>query len=166
MPPYGDFSADLPAIPVVDVDKFNWNQIWPKMSVAVKMADFVAVDCELSGLGDRKKLCSSDMDERYSNLSVVAKTRSVLALGVSCFKKIESDANVNYCVQTYNILTLADEDYIVEPGSINFLLQHGFNFQEQYQRGVPYRRGNDKDGEGSGLRDLFSLFVTSGSFQI
>lgn len=114
------------------------------MSTAVQSADFIAVDCELSGLGDRKKLGSSDMDDRYSNLSVVAKTRSVLALGISCFKKNAVDVT-NYCVQTYNILTLCDEDYIVEPGSVKFLLQHGFNFQEQYSRGVLYRRGDEGD---------------------
>ena len=114
------------------------------MSKAVLSADFIAIDCELSGLGDRKKLGSSDMDERYSNLSVVAKTRSVLALGISCFMKDAVDYN-NYCVETFNILTLCDEDYIVESGSINFLLQHGFNFQDQYSRGVLYRRGDEGD---------------------
>ena len=130
--------------------------MWPKMSTAVRNADFIAVDCELSGLGNRKKLGSSDMDERYSNLSVVAKTRSVLALGISCFKKSAVDVT-NYCVQTFNILTLCDEDYIVEPGSIKFLLQHGFNFQEQYSRGVLYRRGDEGDKVVFGHRQKKSI---------
>lgn len=41
---------------------------------------------ELSGLGDRKALNAHSIDERYENVSRVAKTRAVIALGVSCFR--------------------------------------------------------------------------------
>ena len=41
------------------------------------------MDCELSGLGDRKKLNAPTIDERYKNTSLVAKTRLVFQLSLS-----------------------------------------------------------------------------------
>ena len=57
---------------------------------------------------------------------------------------------------------LCSEDYIVEPGSVNFLVKHGFNFNQQYSEGVPYYRGNDSDmasNEDNRLRNLIAEIV-------
>ena len=45
---------------------------------------------------------------------------------------------------------------------MNFLVQHGFNFNQQYSKGVPYYRGNDrKDAsvEENGLRNLITQII-------
>ena len=62
---------------------------------------------------------AASMDERYANSSLVAKTRSIIALGISIFKQAKPDnANAKtFHAQTYNIMVLCSEDYIVEPGS-------------------------------------------------
>lgn len=49
-----------------------------------------------------------------------------------------------YIVQTFSITVLCSESYIVEPEALQFLVDHGFNFNKQCSVGVPYYRGNDK----------------------
>ena len=107
------------------------------------------------------------LPDRYKNISDVAKTRSVLSLGLSCFKlqTVEQttlnrdqplpgavpDAHVqvrewSFNVQTFNVTLLCSEDYMVEPGALKFLVEHGFDFNKQYASGVSYYRGKGKVG--------------------
>ena len=51
-------------------------------------------------------------------------------------------------VQTFNITMLCDEDYMVEPVALRFLVEHSFDFNKQYSQGVSYYRGQDKVSEG------------------
>ena len=107
------------------------------------------------------------MDERYRNTCLVAKTRSIISLGLSLFRFVSQDESSggpswSYSCTTYNLLVLCSEDYIVEPASLQFLVQHGFDFSAQYGLGIGYNRGNDLDGESSSqLREIFSEIVSS-----
>jgi target of EGR1 protein 1 len=146
----------------------------PILSIEANLINWglkICITQELSGLGDRKKLSAVAMEDRYENLCTVAKTRSIIALGLSCFTNTTDGAasSTSYRAETFNVVALCDEDYIVEPGAIRFLVQHGFDFQQQYNGGVMYCRGNDRIAtktkpttpEENRLRDLFSLLVRS-----
>ena len=107
----------------------------------------------------------------------------MISLGLSTFRLLPGDEDGkawSYAVATYNITLLCQvnqpsslflrplpnphqEDYIVEPGSLKFLVEHGFDFQSQYSRGAPYLRGNDREEEETkkGVRNLFSILVAS-----
>jgi len=160
--------ADFTQVPVLNVHKENIAKFQPLMVHDIQSCDFLAVDCELSGLGDRKKLNAPTIDDRYKNTCLVAKTRSVISLGLSLFRLVpnstsNSVSHWTYSVKTYNLLVLCSEDYIVEPASLQFLVQHGFDFSAQYRLGIGYNRGNDapdkEDPDKQPLREIFAEMV-------
>ena len=131
--------ADFSSVPVVEVDRTNLASHRAGLARLLQEASFIALDCELSGLGDRKKLNAPSIEDRFKNTGLVAKTRSVISLGVSAFRHLapgEGSRSWSYRVATYNILVLCGEDYIVEPASLRFLVEHGFDFQVVKQTDV------------------------------
>ena len=47
-------------------------------------------------------------------------------------------------IQTFNIVTLCSDPYVVEGNSMKFLASHGFDFNKQYTQGVPYAKASKK----------------------
>ncbi len=124
------------------------------------MLGYMIMDILISYCWELLYTCIStrSVDDRYALMCEVARTRSILSFGLSCFKLVlppgdlsESDAGtkiklqgLTFSVQTFNIFMLCSEDYVVEPLSLKFLVDHGFDFNKQYSVGLPYCRGNDK----------------------
>lgn len=156
--------------------------------------------------GAKSGLNSSDIEDRYRAMSASAQTRSLLSIGLSCFKLTStnndncnssnnnrvnteiSETNypnnghiqnaeqhqktngqaelsketqrprdgasssttlaasaLNFESQTFNIFTLCQDDFMVEPDSLMFLVGHGFDFNLQFEKGLPYHRGADSE---------------------
>lgn len=90
--------SDFESVPIVEVNSENIKCLEPGIRSAISCADFIAIDCvskiskqcvqiqflivetyyfcqELSGLGERSKINTRMMNERYENVGTVAKTR-------------------------------------------------------------------------------------------
>jgi len=146
-------------IVVNDVTRKNFITMWPSMMLAIRNSHFLALDLELSGLGDRKQLSASSIDVRYSALCNIARSRSVISFGLACFCQGATDEDSHerkYNVQVFNLFLLCDDDYIVESQALQFLVKHGFDFNKQYAFGIPYKRGiQEKVDQHPSIRRLF-----------
>ncbi|NWU60853.1 TOE1 protein, partial [Pterocles burchelli] len=137
-------------VPVVDVQSDNFAELWPSMVLALRTATFVAVDTvrarplppvpvpRRAAIDPPHPPCSSDGPQGFGQLPVS---------GVPAAFALSPQSENTYLCQIYNLTLLCTEDYIVEPQSVQFLVQHGFDFNKQYSQGIPYHKGNDKGNE-------------------
>ena len=87
---------------------------------------------------------SSSVDDRYKTLCNIARSRSVIALGLACFcqQQKEVPQDKTFQVRTFNLVLLCEDEYMVEAQSLRFLVNYGFDFNKQYASGIPYKKGN------------------------
>ncbi|CAD5117340.1 DgyrCDS6125 [Dimorphilus gyrociliatus] len=141
--------ASFAKVPVIDVHSSNIEELYNSIILAVRSASFVAIDLELSGIGDKRRVNTKDIAERYEAISEGAKTRSVVSLGISCFcrlpsfSKSEEESALRFAIQTFNLFLLCKNNHIIESSSVKFLVQHGFDFNTQYKYGLLYSPGDD-----------------------
>lgn len=84
-------------------------------------------------------LSPSLLEEQYKLMREVAQTHAVLSLGVACFQWGACDGGRVDCqVEVFNVWLLCQEPYTIDPSSATFLLQHGFDFNKQFAKGLPY----------------------------
>ena len=103
---------------------------------------------------------SSSLDERYKVMREVADTHSVLSLGVACFRWDErggesegggeererggegwKEEGRSCSAEVFNVWLSCQRDYILNPQSACFLLEHGFDFNKQLSKGLLYTPG-------------------------
>lgn len=133
----------LSRIAVVEVNRENLNTIWPYLLTCIRNASFISVDLELSGLGVKKGWSAKDVQLRYETIRESARTRSILSLGISTFrllkrKETDQKKRIKYSCQVFNMLTLREEPFVVEPGGLQFLAKHNFDFNRLIQLGITY----------------------------
>uniref|UniRef100_UPI00358E7B65 target of EGR1 protein 1 n=1 Tax=Myxine glutinosa TaxID=7769 RepID=UPI00358E7B65 len=146
-------------VPVLNVDTGNITDAWPALRLALQQATFVALDTELSGLGPRKALQAQCLEERYNALKIAAQTRSVVALGLTCFSQSASEENT-FRALVCDVTLLCSEPYMMDPSAATFLAHHGFSFNQQFCRGIPYRPPlHPTEKEGPSARALFMELV-------
>lgn len=122
------------------MDRDNVAAHWRDLNATIDGAEFVALDLELSGLGPRKAFVTKNLSDRYLALRDVVATRAIQSMGVSCF--VPRKAAATYMAYTWDISLFCRQNFTVEPNSLSFLSEHGFDFNAQVSRGIRYNRDN------------------------
>eukprot|EP01147_Barroeca_monosierra_P001605 gene1605-4742_t len=127
-------------VAVVDVHAGNFQALWTCLHMALRQATFLALDCELSGLGHRGAMRAKSIQERYTHMRNAAQTRALLSLGIACFKDLGEGRG--FQVQVFDVLLFSTKEYVVEPGAITFLDRHGFDFNKHARMGLRFTPGS------------------------
>ncbi|OZJ05448.1 hypothetical protein BZG36_01617 [Bifiguratus adelaidae] len=140
--------ANPQLLPFNDVNSGNLASLYPAIKLILQNADFIAIDTEFSGLGggsyDTK---APNLDQRYKGLVQLAKDHALVALGLTAFSKKknasqEEDNAQQWIAHNFNILLKPMREYRVDPRSLQFLSESGFDFNRQIRDGVQYMPGD------------------------
>lgn len=135
-------------VPIIEINRLNLDRLWTYLQTSVKRADFIAIDLELSGLGNFSHLRDKPFQERYSRIRESVQTRSILSVGLALFylekneKEINDDKMIKINCRIFNIMTMAARPFTVEPGALKFLSKHGFDFNKLIETAIPYELKN------------------------
>lgn len=64
-------------------------------------------------------------------------------MGVACFQVESSPSGLRLTHRVYDVLLLSQKPYLVNPTSLRFLINHGFDFNRQYSEGLSFDPGQE-----------------------
>jgi hypothetical protein len=89
--PYKLSNSKNPNI-IMDIVKDNFEKLFEStIRPAIVNADFVAVDCEFSGLGELKRTFFDSLQQRYIQAASSASKFQLIQLGVCAVRKLDND---------------------------------------------------------------------------
>lgn len=130
----------------MDITRKNFVTLLPEIEAAIAECDFVALDCELSGLRKGKAgHLFDDHEERYVKLRDGCMDYKLIQLGLSCFKRGEDGCyqctSYNVYVFPYKVNGLPHSTHLernveLQASAIQFLRQNGFDFNFLFDQGI------------------------------
>ena len=134
------------------INRHNLSTLVLKLRSDLSQADFISIDTEFTGLGD-KLLKHQNIEQRYLNSRDLVISHSILSMGITIFNDDKA--------KNYLFLLLNTREHKICPKSMSFLREHGFDFNDLYDNGIPYHCGLDCDETlNKTLRDLMSIVFT------
>uniref|UniRef100_A0A7E4V8C2 C3H1-type domain-containing protein n=2 Tax=Panagrellus redivivus TaxID=6233 RepID=A0A7E4V8C2_PANRE len=149
-------------IPIVEITSKTVDRLLPVLRDAVKAADFIAIDLELSGIGSYHGLKGKPFQDRFTRIRDTVLSRSVLSIGIATFKlkKVsEERKKIKLEAMVFNLITMSAKNFTVEPDALSFLARHGFDFNRLIDSAVGYNCGQPSHPLSTILIDI----LTSGA---
>ncbi|KAI9598793.1 CAF1 family ribonuclease-domain-containing protein [Syncephalis fuscata] len=140
----------------MNVNLSNFNEALPLFEKAIAKADFVAIDCELTGLQPPgyQLAIQDDEAQRYEKIRQASNAYRVIQFGVCIFTtekpvnsaEMELDDKPRIVAHPFNFYVFPRErgdlsrggDFMVNSGSFAFLSSHNFDFNQLIAAGIPY----------------------------
>ncbi|XP_059149454.1 poly(A)-specific ribonuclease PNLDC1-like isoform X2 [Physella acuta] len=130
---------------MIEVNRDNFDIVYPKVEYAIKVADFISIDAEFTGLhfDERSKPSLFDSStERYAKLKRSIQKYTLSQIGLTTFTR--NITNNQYLSQTFNFYLCPipfgsnDQRFCLQASSLQFLCKHLFNFNKWFYEGIPY----------------------------
>ncbi|KAI8925502.1 ribonuclease CAF1 [Entophlyctis helioformis] len=168
-------TAGALAVPTFNiVNRHNLAVLSLVIGHSLSRAHHIAIDTEFTGLGDQRKTREQNIEDRYKALADVARSHALVAFGLSVFEKAPpsassaapASASAAFLVHNFQFVMLSRREHAVDPSSLSFLVEHGFDFNDQIQNGIPYMPGNDIKAERTAdsnilMRSMFGQILAS-----
>ncbi|GAQ84865.1 Poly(A)-specific exoribonuclease PARN [Klebsormidium nitens] len=129
----------------MEVTAGNFELVIPSIERAISRCDFVAIDCEFTGLdvnGRRREEYFDDLEQRYARVRMSAQHFLVIQVGLSLFEWCPCEQT--YRASTYNCYVYPrphgsfDLRFTCQASSLEFLSKHNFDFNKFIYEGVPF----------------------------
>ena len=145
-----DARAQVERIQVLHITRSNRKRGFTLLGDLIRASvpgSFFSLDTEFSGLGSDARLLSSDLVERYEAFRKLVNARAVLALGIASFIPCASDEILGehprkYTVTVLHFVLRCENPWECVSSSGEFLVAHGFDFNELFLKGIPYIRAS------------------------
>lgn len=128
----------------MDVNRDNFNAIYPIFLEQLKSCIYYAIDEEMTGIVDNisgNKLKYDDMpNKRYENMIHVASKYNIIQFGISLFHQDSNDKN-NIIATAYNFYIFpsgSNIDLTLSSSAIDFLCKNQMDFNEWFNKGITY----------------------------
>lgn len=143
-----------PSAPYNEVTRTNIEPLFGDIRAVISKAKFIAIDTEFTGLviGNASPVFkldyskwttrATDMRQKYEALANVAKTHALVSMGVSAYSvRHASQPNRSYNINNFNFLLQSQNSHLVNPSSMYFLADNGFDLAKQATQGIRYFSG-------------------------
>uniref|UniRef100_A0A131XCW4 Putative polya-specific ribonuclease parn isoform 1 n=1 Tax=Hyalomma excavatum TaxID=257692 RepID=A0A131XCW4_9ACAR len=134
----------------MEVTAKNFQEQFGELKAAVENASFVAVDCEFTGLALEQSTHAYDTpEERYRKLRESSLDFLVVQVGVCAFKYDKAKRGYKYKAFNFYVCPkqtvkgAPDRMFQCQASSLQFLCQHGFDFNKLFREGISYLRSEE-----------------------
>jgi len=135
----------------MDVTNQNFLELLPEIAETIKECDFIAIDTELSGLLRERSVNMFDLPgERFARNIESSRGYFIMQFGLSCFTRTDC---LRYNNKTYNFYIFPQPNgqygdlnrtFSLQAHAIQFLSEHGFDFNKLFKHGVSYLTFQEK----------------------
>uniref|UniRef100_A0A131YKQ0 Poly(A)-specific ribonuclease n=1 Tax=Rhipicephalus appendiculatus TaxID=34631 RepID=A0A131YKQ0_RHIAP len=134
----------------MEVTAENFQEQYGVLKAALENASFVAIDCEFTGLELERSTHAYDTpEERYRKLRESSLDFLVVQVGVCVFQHDKEKRGYKYKAFNFYVCPkqtvkgAPDRMFRCQASSLQFLSQHGFDFNKLFSHGVSYLRTDE-----------------------
>lgn len=129
----------------MDVTRLNFADLYPTIESEIKECDYLAIDCEFSGIESQYMNLFDSQAERYSKKLKNEMKYDIVQFGLSIFKPAAADEEIKCACYNFYILKrhvknsiLPDYRMTVSTSAFEFLSMNNFDFNLLFKQGITY----------------------------